>query len=143
MYSAGATPTLLDGSGNDKAIKNPQTVIKGPNDLQSPEYSRNSSAQGSYSTSATTFDEGEDGRGRNSSSVNNETEDKRKNSGREVKGNVIVSVRVRPEAGGDKTSGKDWLVDGRQSLIAYRGREGGNYVYGKQDSLFDMSTHTM
>lgn len=58
---------------------------------------------------------------------------KRRDSGRkekEGKGNVLVSVRVRPDAGGDKTSGKDWLVDGRQSLVAYRGREGGDYYYG-------------
>ena len=58
---------------------------------------------------------------------------KRRESGRtekEGKGNVLVSVRVRPDAGGDRTSGKDWLVDSRQSLVAYRGREGGDYYYG-------------
>ncbi len=48
------------------------------------------------------------------------------------KGNVIVSVRVRPDAGGQdhKTDG-EWMVDGRKALVAYRGKEGGDYFYGK------------
>lgn len=45
------------------------------------------------------------------------------------KGNVLVSVRVRPDAGGHEPS-PEWMVDGRKSLIAYRGKEGGDYVYG-------------
>ena len=48
------------------------------------------------------------------------------------KGNVIISVRVRPEPsneGGNAGAG-EWMVDGRQSLVAYRGREGGDYIYG-------------
>ena len=49
------------------------------------------------------------------------------------KGNVIVSVRVRPDTGGggdpDSEDG-EWMVDGRRSLISYRGREGGDHVYG-------------
>ncbi|KAI0999537.1 hypothetical protein K3495_g8661 [Podosphaera aphanis] len=50
----------------------------------------------------------------------------------EAKGNVIVSVRVRPDAG-TSTAGKtegEWMVDGRRSLVAYRGKEGGDYYYG-------------
>lgn len=48
------------------------------------------------------------------------------------KGNVIVSVRVRPDAAGnDGKAEGEWLVDGRKSLIAYRGKEGGDYFYGK------------
>lgn len=48
------------------------------------------------------------------------------------KGNVIVSVRVRPDAAGNdsKTDG-EWMVDSRKSLIAYRGKEGGDYYYGE------------
>ena len=48
------------------------------------------------------------------------------------KGNVIVSVRVRPDAGGNehRTDG-EWMVDGRKSLIGYNGKEGGDYYYGK------------
>ncbi|KAL2126845.1 hypothetical protein VTI74DRAFT_141 [Chaetomium olivicolor] len=54
------------------------------------------------------------------------------------KGNVIVSVRVRPDpgGGGDNRVEGEWMVDGRKSLIAYRGREGGDYYY---DNVF--STH--
>jgi centromeric protein E len=53
----------------------------------------------------------------------------------EGKGNVIVSVRVRPDSGGNgeqrsKTEG-EWMVDGRRSLVAYKGKEGGDYYYGK------------
>ena len=136
IYSAGPTPTLLDGSGNSKAIKNVQLDTRGSTDLvslRSPTHSRNSSAHSLYSTSATTIEEGDERRGRDDASavVNNEA--KRRNSGKGGKGNVIVSVRVRPEAGEEKNSSKDWFVDGRQSLVVYRGREGGNYHYGKQD----------
>jgi centromeric protein E len=51
---------------------------------------------------------------------------------KEGKGNVIVSVRVRPDGPGEqgKTTG-EWMVDGRRSLVAYRGREGGDYYYGE------------
>lgn len=54
---------------------------------------------------------------------------------KDTKGNVIVSVRVRPDAvGGDgaRTEG-EWLVDGRRALISYNGREGGDYRY---DNVF-------
>lgn len=45
---------------------------------------------------------------------------------------MIVSVRVRPDAGSNdhgRTEG-EWMVDGRRSLISYRGKEGGDYFYG-------------
>ena len=134
MDSKGPTPTLLDGSGNSKAIKVVQTGLGVSNDLaslRSPDHSRSSSAQGSYSTSATTFEEGDERKGREELFSHNKSGGERRDSQKEGKGNVIVSVRIRPDAGGDKTSGKDWLVDGRQSLVAYRGREGGDYYYGK------------
>ena len=53
--------------------------------------------------------------------------------GKEAKGNVIVSVRVRPDTSSQESSQTDgeWMVDSRRSLVAYRGREGGNYHYGK------------
>ena len=53
---------------------------------------------------------------------------------------MIVSVRVRPDAGKGKDarsegewsrSEGEWMVDGRRSLVAYRGREGGDYYYGQ------------
>ncbi|KAF1815489.1 kinesin-domain-containing protein [Eremomyces bilateralis CBS 781.70] len=50
------------------------------------------------------------------------------------KGNVLVSVRVRPDVGHDgQKSELEWMVDGRRSLISYRGREGGEYYY---DNVF-------
>ena len=57
---------------------------------------------------------------------------------KESKQNVTVSVRVRPDVSGDKSSKADgeWMVDGRRSLIAYKGREGGDYFY---DNVF--ATH--
>lgn len=56
---------------------------------------------------------------------------------RDGKGNVIVSVRVRPDPGGIDKSRTDceWMVDGRRSLVAYRGREGGDYFYGSPPAL--------
>lgn len=51
---------------------------------------------------------------------------------KDAKGNVVVSVRVRPDAGGgdgEKVEG-EWMVDGRRSLVSYKGREGGEYIYG-------------
>ena len=132
-YSTASTPSLLNGSGEGKAVLTEQG-IKSSTDIMSPRsppHSRSSSAQESYSTSATTFEDTEEKRGRDE--VHIEERGNRRESGRtekEGKGNVLVSVRVRPDAGGDRTSGKDWLVDSRQSLVAYRGREGGDYYYG-------------
>ena len=107
--------------------------------LPSPPQSRSSSAQDSYSTSATTFEEnGEAPRGRELSA--DASNDNRSSKPPEGKGNVIVSVRVRPDAGanGDraKTDG-EWMVDGRRSLVAYRGKEGGDYYYGMFSSSCD------
>lgn len=53
--------------------------------------------------------------------------------GKEIKGNVLVSVRVRPDTASQESLKADgeWMVDGRRSLVAYRGREGGDYHYGK------------
>jgi len=102
----------------------------------SPAASRSSSAQDSCSTSATTFEDVDDGR-RGREELNNHSSDGLRSLGsqktKETKGNVIVSVRVRPDAGGngDKKSEGEWMVDGRRSLVAYRGREGGDYYYGK------------
>lgn len=135
-YSGGTTPTLLNGSGDSKAVSG-TSKSRASNDiasLRSPPHSRSSSAQGSYSTSATTFEDTDDKRVREEGHINGRNGSKRRSSGckePEGKGNVIVSVRVRPDAGAEKSSGKDWLVDSRQSLVAYRGREGGDYYYGK------------
>lgn len=54
----------------------------------------------------------------------------------EAKGNVVVSIRVRPDASGsgDRKAEGEWMVDGRRSLVAYKGREGGDYYYGESVS---------
>ncbi|KAI8936053.1 hypothetical protein NX059_007554 [Plenodomus lindquistii] len=93
--------------------------------LPSPPQSRTSSPQGSYTTSATTFEgDGEEERGRGDNK-----------SPKDGKGNVIVSVRVRPDVGAkDSKQELEWAVDNKHALISYRGREGGEYVY---DNVFD------
>ncbi len=51
--------------------------------------------------------------------------------GKDGKGNVLVSVRVRPDVGmKDSKQEKEWEIDNKTALIAYRGREGGDYYYG-------------
>lgn len=145
IHGAESIPSLLNGSGNGKAIASGPVTrrSKGLPSPPSPPHSRNPSTQGSYSTSATTFEDMDDKKAKGNGLLHQNREgSQRRDSGRkesEGKGNVIVSVRIRPDAGGDKTSGKDWMVDSRQSLVAYRGREGGDYYYGKH--LDTGSTH--
>ena len=98
--------------------------------LPSPPQSRRSSA---YDTDTTQFEDVDDAveRGRPKSQ---DTITDGNSKGKDSKGNVIVSVRVRPEGGGDGTKPEgEWMVDGRRSLIAYNGREGGDYRY---DNVF-------
>ncbi|KAL5121820.1 Kinesin-like protein kip2 [Pleosporales sp. CAS-2024a] len=119
-------PSLLNGSADSVAVDTAHVS------LPSPPQSRNSSPQGSYATSATTFDEGggdDDVKGRmdNKAASNSLPKD--------GKGNVLVSVRVRPDVGAkDSKQEMEWDVDNKQALIAYKGREGGNYTY---DNVFD------
>ncbi|KAI1504448.1 kinesin-domain-containing protein [Biscogniauxia marginata] len=132
-HSTNATPSLLNGSGEGKSLlggagaRNSDGLLS----ISSPPQSRSSSAQDSYSTSATTYDDPPDMHG-------TPTKDKRASRGIEGKGNVLVSVRVRPDASGNNNGNPEgeWMVDGRKSLVAYRGREGGDYYY---DNVF--STH--
>lgn len=136
-YVNGAAPSLLNGSGDSRSISSGPGArgSDGLLSLPSPPQSRSSSAQGSYSTSATTFDDNGEPRGRDA--AGDAETDRRSSKHPESKGNVIVSVRVRPDAGGNNKADGEWLVDGRQSLVSYRGREGGEYYYGKElsDSL--------
>jgi len=85
-------------------------------------------------TDGTTFEEDMQERGR-LKSQDTVTENKRNSGMKDNKGNVLVSVRVRPDAGGNDSRGADgeWMVDGRRSLISYNGREGGEYKY---DNVF-------
>jgi centromeric protein E len=89
--------------------------------VSSPTQSRSSSAQGSYSTSATTYEDSADASGSAS---------EKRSSATEAKGNVIVSVRVRPDSSNSDHADGEWMVDGRRALIGYRGKEGGDYYYG-------------
>lgn len=71
-----------------------------------------------------------------------ETEDSQSpktNKGKEHKGNVTVSVRVRPDTSNHDPSATEgeWMVDGRRSLVAYRGKEGGDYVYDNVFGTYD------
>ena len=104
-------------------------------DHLSPPASRSSSAQDSYSTVATTVD-AEEKRGR---SGNDERVEK------EIKGNVIISVRVRPD-GPEDGKNPDWLVDSRAGVVGYRGKDGGTYdldnVFSQNDGntqVYDFS----
>ena len=127
-YRGSQTPSLLNSSGEGKSIPSVRTS-EGQFSIPSPPQSRSSSAQGSYSTSATTFEDTEDP----SREAEASTSDTRQGRGKTVnKGNVLVSVRVRPDAAGQDTAKADgeWMVDGRRSLVAYRGREGGDYYFG-------------
>ncbi|KAF2876842.1 kinesin motor domain-containing protein [Massariosphaeria phaeospora] len=122
-----ASPRLLNGSGETVSVS-----ATGHLSLPSPPQSRASSAQDSYATSATTIEDigDEDSRGRSE----NASAD-RDSTHKDGKGNVIVSVRVRPDVGvKDSKQELEWEVDGKRSLVAYKGREGGDYVY---DNVFD------
>lgn len=133
-YIGNATPSLLNGSGDSRSISSGPGArgSDGLLSLPSPPQSRSSSAQDSYSTSATTFEENGELRGRELSA--DATDDNRISKPPEGKGNVIVSVRVRPDTGANGQPAKadgEWMVDGRRSLVAYRGKEGGDYYYGR------------
>ncbi|KAG5941756.1 hypothetical protein E4U60_007692 [Claviceps pazoutovae] len=141
-----STPSLLNASGEGKSISSAR-ISDGLISISSPPQSRSSSAQDSYSTSATTYDDLAEGSGsKHDSGI--AVSDKRasKSDGR---GNVVVSVRVRPDNNTNSSSSSsnhdnttqsnpegEWMVDGRKSLIAYKGKEGGDYIY---DNVF--TTH--
>ncbi|KAI8690935.1 Kinesin-like protein [Fusarium sp. Ph1] len=133
MYStfSSSTPSFLNGSADGKSITSVR-MSDGLISVSSPPQSRSSSAQDSYSTSATTYDDPVEG----SSQKPDATADKRA-SKHDGKGNVVVSVRVRPDANGNNGSPDgEWMVDGRKSLISFRGKDGGDHFY---DNVF--TTH--
>ena len=125
------TPSFLNGTGDGKSISR-QAATRNSDGLisvASPPQSRSSSAQDSYSTSATQYDDVNDmAPPRTDGAMSG-----KRTSKSDGKGNVLVSVRVRPDAGGNETRPDgEWNVDGRKSLIAYKGKEGGDYYYGKR-----------
>ncbi|KAL5335240.1 kinesin motor domain-containing protein [Aspergillus crustosus] len=110
------THSLLSAGGESRSVSHA--------DLEgSPSQSRSSSAEGSYSTSATTFEDGDETNGAPKSNLKS----------KETKGNVIVSVRVRPNVGSESSANTEWMVDARRGLLVYNGKEGGDYYY---DNLF-------
>ncbi|KAF4123386.1 centromeric protein E [Geosmithia morbida] len=130
-YNSG-TPSFLNGSGEGKSITSVR-MSDGLVSAGSETQSRSSSAQDSYSTSATTFDDPADG---STPKPDTSISDKRASKA-DGKGNVVVSVRVRPTANGANGNPEgEWMVDGRRSLISYKGKEGGNHFY---DNVF--TTH--
>ena len=122
-------PSLLNGSGESLAVEN-----GGHLSLPSPPQSRNSSAQGSYATSVTTFEDVGDDDVRSHTGGSAMAADSA--APKDGKGNVIVSVRVRPDvATKDAKPEGEWEVSGKKALIAYRGREGGDYYYGRSHNV--------
>ncbi|KAL4745069.1 hypothetical protein BDW72DRAFT_66502 [Aspergillus terricola var. indicus] len=109
--------TTSQRSSKTHSLLSVGAAVPGTDMEASPSQSRSSSAEGSYSTSATTFDEGEPASTRS----------------KESKGNVIVSVRVRPNVGGESSANPEWMVDARRGLLVYNGKEGGDYYY---DNVF-------
>ncbi|KAF2212575.1 hypothetical protein CERZMDRAFT_58849 [Cercospora zeae-maydis SCOH1-5] len=129
--ASAAAPSLLNSTSG--GVRHHDSMLSVP----SPPVSRASSAAGSYQTDATIIgdvgdENGDRGRGRRSSNSSRTKRDS--GTGKDAKGNVLVSVRVRPDAGSEdhKPEG-EWMVDGRRSLISYRGKEGGDYRY---DNVF-------
>ncbi|KAJ8106595.1 hypothetical protein OPT61_g9429 [Boeremia exigua] len=117
-------PSFLNGNGSAESVAVDTSRLS----LPSPPQSRNSSPHGSRSTSATTIEEGDDeARGRKGSKTECESSSK---------GNVIVSVRVRPDVGPkDGQQDRDWDVNGKRHMITYHGRDGGgDYIY---DNVYD------
>lgn len=132
IYSSSSTPSLLNGNSEGKSVRMSDGLIS----VGSPPQSRSSSAQDSYSTSATTFDDPADAGSQkpetSASSVKSSSVSDKRSSKSEGKGNVLVSVRVRPDSSGNQQNPEgEWMVDGRKSLISYRGKEGGDHTYGK------------
>jgi len=52
----------------------------------------------------------------------------------EGKGNVTVSVRIRPDNPDMMPSVGEWTLDGGKALVRWNGKEGGDYYMGKDHS---------
>lgn len=131
-------PSLLNGGVSSTVPLENKRASDGLSSVPSPPQSRSSSANGSYSTSATTFEEGDEDTSR-TKDLTEPLPSPKFSKGKEHKGNVIVSVRVRPDNNGQEADAPEgeWMVDGRRSLIAYRGKEGGDYVYDNVFGTYD------
>jgi centromeric protein E len=118
------TPSFFNGSGESVSVVN-----TGHLSLPSPPQSRSSSAHGSYATSATTIEDiaDDENRGRMDDASAGEGNMLPKDG----KGNVVVSVRVRPDVGAkDSSQEAEWEINNKLGLLTYKGREGGEFCYG-------------
>ena len=136
QYFSATSPSLLNGTGDGKCISiDPNNRSSdGLLSLPSPLQSRSSSAQGSSTTSATTFEDVECAPAKvRESWIKLANESQRNVKSKEGKGNVIVSVRVRPDPVGNRESTHEgeWTINGKKSLVSFKGREGGDYCYGQ------------
>ncbi|KAL1304947.1 hypothetical protein AAFC00_003858 [Neodothiora populina] len=107
--------------------------------LPSPAWSRQSSQRDSTSVEGSVLTDLEDENSAAVSPRKSVASHRDSIMSKESKGNVIVSVRVRPDAGGGTVDAQqgEWMVDGRRSLVSFKGREGGEYVYDNVFSAYD------
>lgn len=104
------------------SAKSRQSLLRSPHAMPSPQ-TRTPSAGSNLQTVDTPGSEGNDAH-----DAGKDTADKTSN---ESKGNVVVSVRVRPQAGtADDVNHGDWDLDGRRGSITYSGKEGGQFTSG-------------
>jgi centromeric protein E len=117
--SFGGSMSMINGSADGKTV--PRESRLKPPGLPSPPQSRDPSPHGS---TATSFEEyGAD------AAADTKSIKSIKDTG---KGNVVVGVRIRPEPPQEaKRSQQEWGVDGDEGIITYKGRDGGDYLYGK------------
>ncbi|KAK8237391.1 kinesin motor domain-containing protein [Phyllosticta capitalensis] len=107
------------------SAKSRQSLLRSPHAMPSPQ-TRTPSAGSNLQTVDTPGSEGNDAH-----DAGKDTADKTSN---ESKGNVVVSVRVRPQAGtADDVNHGDWDLDGRRGSITYSGKEGGQFT---SDNVF-------
>ncbi|EXJ95991.1 centromeric protein E [Capronia coronata CBS 617.96] len=142
-FMTSQTPSLLNSTGDGMTIstKAANRISDAQSSIHSLPQSRSSSANGSYSTSATTIEEvDDDSRGRTKDLDDTTMDSKQISKGKEIKGNVIVSVRVRPDPGTQnnyQSEEGEWMVDGRRGLVACRGKDGGDYHYDNVFTTYD------
>ncbi|KAF2221787.1 P-loop containing nucleoside triphosphate hydrolase protein [Elsinoe ampelina] len=141
--SAESTPSLPSSTKANTPLAfssratSPATLADAPNTRKSDRHlnvpsdldSRPSSAHGSAVTDGTHF---EDVDPLTAAPTNLKSGKEYSKEGKDMKGNVVVSVRVRPN-GGDTTANPDWVVDNKRALISYKGGEGGDFRY---DNVF-------
>lgn len=133
------TSSLLNTAGELRSASTSKRASDGVSSGPSPPHSRSSSANGSYSTNATTIDDADEDRGRIKDTESSVADSRPGSIRKESKGNVLVSVRVRPDNHGQDTSNNEgeWMVDGRRALIAYRGKESSDYLYDNVFGTYD------